>query len=110
MYSTILLAYLQVAVCVGINHPNPRPPTVTYLPVKHIRCGKSSPTGKCCGLYYGPPGWPYRKIQIAGGCDSIGLLQHEMVHDLLRQRDGDPDGKHKDPAFHECVTGSLDEE
>lgn len=40
----------------------------------------------------------------------MGLLRHEMVHDLLWQRDGNPDGKHEDPAFQECISSDIGEE
>jgi len=103
-YSMILLAYLQVAQCLGMDHPKPNPPVVTILPVKKFRCS-ASPTGKCIGLYT----WPSRRIKIAGESWSISLLQHEMAHDLLWQREGRA-VEHRAPEYRDCVTGTLDDE
>jgi len=96
-FSIILLVYLETARCVGVEHPNPKPPTVTYTASKWLRCARY---GKCRGLYWGSP---TRRIKIAGGSASMALLRHEMTHDLLWQRDRILDRKHLDPAFHKCV-------
>jgi len=95
-FTLILIAYLEVAQCMGIEHPRPLPPEVTYSPVEGLGCS----FGKCSGLYWGPP---LRKIKIAAGRASLPLLKHELIHDLLQQRDGNPDRKHRDPAFGECI-------
>ena len=95
-FTLILIAYLEVAQCMGIEHPKPLPPEVTYCPVEWLGCS----FGKCSGLYWGPP---LRKIKIATGRASLPLLKHELIHDLLQQRDGHPDRKHRDPAFSECI-------
>lgn len=93
----ILLAYLEVAQCVGLEHPKPLPPKVVYVPQRWLRCS----FGKCSGKYWSPP---YRRVKIAVGRSTLSLLKHEFVHDLLQQRDGDPDAKHLDPAFRDCVS------
>jgi hypothetical protein len=92
----ILIAYLEVAQCMGIQHPRPLPPKVVYVPTKWLKCS----FGKCSGKYWGPP---VRKIKIAVGRSTLSLLKHEFVHDLLMQRDRHPDAKHRDPAFLDCV-------